>query len=257
MIIPIDTYKHCIHENATVFFTITNYGYLIYTLNMLKSLKPWGLDKKVIVICIDSKSNKLLTSLGYSTLYYPTEYGKFTSYNKPGYDKICYYKLLAICKIIEAGYNVFYFDGDIVFQKNPLNFLKRWLTLTPEVLVQNDTQDDLNKDNMCMGCIFVKSTENTRKYFICDTEETIKAYEMYAGDNNDQSFFNKLIKPNVYADTLPLAEFPNGKYFIDNSQSTKHTVCLIHFNWLIGHEKLIKMRSYNMWYLTEGEEDMI
>jgi hypothetical protein len=257
MLIPINSYKDCIHDNNTIFFTITNYGYIIYTLNMLKSLKPWGLDKKVLVICIDNKSNQFLKTLGYSTWYFPTEYGKFTSYNKPGYDRICYYKLLAICKILEAGYNVFYFDGDIVFQKNPVNFLKSWLSMVPEVLIQNDTQDDLNKNNMCMGCIFVKSTENTRKYFICDTESTIKSYNMYAGDNNDQSFFNKLIKPYVNVDTLLLEEFPNGKYFTDNAHNIKHKACLIHFNWLIGHEKLIKMKEYSMWYVTEDEEDII
>ena len=240
-----------------MFFTITNSGYLIYTLNMLKSLQPWGLDKKVLVICIDEKSNWLLTKLGYKTWHYPTEYGVFTAYNKPGYDKICYYKLLAMCKIIESGRNVFYFDGDIVFQKNPVNFLRRWLTLEQEVLIQNDTMTDSDKSNMCMGCIFVKSNENTRRLFVCDTPETIKAYEAYAGENNDQSFFNKLIKPYINVDTLPLAEFPNGKYFIENVQNIRPSACLIHFNWLIGHEKLIKMGGHKMWYLTEEDEDLI
>ena len=36
------------NEN-TIITTLTNYGYLLYTLNMLKSLKQFNIDKKVFI----------------------------------------------------------------------------------------------------------------------------------------------------------------------------------------------------------------
>jgi hypothetical protein len=38
-----------LYDNKTIITTLTNYGYILYTLNMLKSLKPFGLDKKVFI----------------------------------------------------------------------------------------------------------------------------------------------------------------------------------------------------------------
>ena len=52
-------------DGTTVIATITNYGYLMYTCNMLKSLMRYGLDKKVLIICIDKKSSDILQSKGY------------------------------------------------------------------------------------------------------------------------------------------------------------------------------------------------
>ena len=37
--------------NKTLFVTMTNNGYIDYTLNMLKSLEKIGLDKKIMQLC--------------------------------------------------------------------------------------------------------------------------------------------------------------------------------------------------------------
>jgi hypothetical protein len=59
--------NNCILEDGkTIMTTVTNYGYLLYTLNMLKSLKPFGLDKKILVVCIDKKGGNILKRLGYN-----------------------------------------------------------------------------------------------------------------------------------------------------------------------------------------------
>ena len=56
-----------LEDNNSVITTVTNYGYLLYTLNMLKSLKPFNLDKKILVVCIDKKGANILRKLGYNT----------------------------------------------------------------------------------------------------------------------------------------------------------------------------------------------
>ena len=57
-----------IDDGKTVITTLTNSGYLLYTLNMLKSLKPYNLDKKILIVCIDINGTNILRNLGYTVI---------------------------------------------------------------------------------------------------------------------------------------------------------------------------------------------
>ena len=248
--------KSVLNDNKTILTTVTNYGYILYTLNMLKSLKRFDrLDKKVLIVCMDNKSDSILKNLGYNTYLIDLQLPKFISYNKEGYDLICYYKLLFIYKVIELGYNIFYFDGDVVFRNNPLNNIIYWNNSNKDIWIQNDTMKNNDYGNMCMGVIFVKSTYKSIKEFNCDTSDAYNYYKtICAFDNNDQTYFNNRIKSNLNIGLMSLELYPNGKYFYNNPQ-LKETCILVHFNWIEGHKKLIKIKEYNMWLLTEDEED--
>jgi hypothetical protein len=249
--------NHVLNDTNTVLTTITNHGYLLYTLNMLKSLQSYGLDKKILIVCFDTKSEKVLKQKGYSTILIDIKLSKLISYNKTGYDVICYYKLLFIYKTIQLGYNIFYIDGDIIFKKNPISDLNIWLDSDKDIYIQNDSMTNNNHSNLCMGLLMVKSTNNSIKYFKCDTPETIEFYNKYcAMDNNDQTYFNKIIKNNIKVGVMELEKFPNGNYFYKNHETIINSLYGVHFNWVHGHEKLLRMKNYGMWYLTEDEEDI-
>ena len=83
--------NNLLNDNKSIIITITNYGYLLYTLNMLKSLKQFDLDKKVFIITIDTKSDNILKKLGYTTYCLKNnDLAKFKAWNQQGYDIICY-----------------------------------------------------------------------------------------------------------------------------------------------------------------------
>ena len=63
--ITLDDIRPCLLNDNNVMITLTNYGYISYTRNMLKSLKPFDLDKKIFIICMDDKSAQALLSDGY------------------------------------------------------------------------------------------------------------------------------------------------------------------------------------------------
>ena len=250
--------NECILEDGkSIITTITNYGYILYTFNMLKSLKVFNLHEKVFIVCMDSKSYNIFKKLGYNTYLIDLQINKFVGYNKNGYDIICYYKMLYIYKLITIGINVFYIDGDVVFMNNPLNDFISWIKSDKDVWIQNDTMNDNDNRNMCMGVIFVKSTDKSLKYFQCDTQDAYNYYKnICAFDNNDQTYFNNRIKPYLQIGLMPLELYPNGQYFYKNS-SLKETSILVHFNWIQGHQKLLKIKEYNMWLLSEDEEEKL
>jgi len=248
-------------DGKTVITTVTNYGYLLYTLNMLKSLKPFELDKKILVVCIDKKGADVLKRLGYNVYCIDDqaqELGKFCPWNTKGYDKICYLKLELIYRILALKKNVLLVDGDIAFQKNPLDDILSWQKDTIyDVWIQNDSQENRNTKNMCTGYMFIKSNERLITLYDCVSEEGKKKYLTCAFDNNDQSYFNKFVKPGCMFNALPLEKYPNGKMYYDNTEKIKQSAILVHFNWVQGHLKMAKMKEHKMWLLTPEEEEEI
>jgi len=237
--------------NGTVLTTLTNYGYLLYTLNMLKSLRPYGLDRKVLIVTIDEKSHSILQNMGYNTICIHDSLAKFFPWNSKGYDKICYYKLEMIYQILSLGYNLVLIDGDIVFQQNPVKDILEWNQSTEDVWIQNDSTDDNNITNMCTGYMFIRSNAKMIELYDCVSDIGKEKYNKCALDNNDQTYFNKYVKPDCTMKALPLALYPNGDFFY---KSSNLTTVLVHFNWVKGHEKMAKMKAHKMWLLTPEEE---
>jgi hypothetical protein len=243
-------------DGKTVLTTLTNYGYLLYTLNMLKSLRPFGLEKQVFIVCMDRKGAIILQNKGYRVLCLESTLGAFCPWNSKGYDKICYVKLELIYRILSLEKNVLLIDGDIVFQKSPLPDIVEWTANRryTEVFIQNDSTDNRDMTNMCTGYVFIRSTPNMIHLYDCVSEEGLKKYERCALDNNDQSYFNTFVKPYCEMNALPLEYYPNGKMFYDYMERVKYTAILVHFNWIKGHLKMAKMKEYKMWLLDDDDE---
>jgi hypothetical protein len=240
-------------ESPTVLVTLTNYGYLMYTYNMLRSLAPFGIDRTVLVITIDRKSYEIMKKLGYHTICMEGTHDAFCPWNTKGYDEICFYKLQIIHQILSRNKNIVMIDGDIVFLQDPLPHIALWSTTADDVWIQNDGIDDKNTANLCTGYMMIRSTAAMIERFDCTTEQCKSNYAVCAFNNNDQTFFNTFVKPNCITKALPLALYPNGNifYYMPTLQTN---AILVHFNWAKGHEKLVKMKEHSMWLLTAEEE---
>ena len=259
MFITLEDLAPCLLEDTkTIITTITNYGYLLYTLNMLKSLKSFDLDKKVLVACIDKKCAVFLKRLGYNTFCInDSELSKFSPWNTKGYDKICYLKIELIYRILSLNKNILLIDGDIVFRKNPLDDVGVWWKNTLyDVWIQNDAQENHNTTNMCTGYMFIKTSDRLIELYDCVSEAGQKKYLICAFDNNDQTYFNKFVKPGCIFNALPLEKYPNGKMFYDNTDIVRESAIIVHFNWVQGHIKMVKMKEHKMWLLTPEEEQI-
>lgn len=244
-------------DGASIITTVTNHGYLFYTMNMLKSLAPFGLDKKVFIVSIDKKGSQTLRRMGYEPFCIEDNtLGSFCPWNTKGYDKICYLKLELLYRILSLHTNVLLVDGDVVFQKNPLVDLEQWWSDSQQdVWVQNDSLKNENTVNMCTGYMYLKSSRRLIKLYDCVSDAGKKKYETCAFDNNDQSYFNEFVKPHCRMKALPLEQYPNGKMYAENKSTIQHSTVLVHFNWVKGHLKMAKMKEHKMWLLTPEEEE--
>ena len=133
-----------IESNKTIYFTVTNEGYLDYTRNMLKSLNRFNCDKKILMVCLDKVSNDYFVTNGYFTYFVDLKLNEFSQFGSDGFAKCCYIKIFLIYKFLKMGYNVFYSDGDIFYTKNPLNEIDALKDENADMWIQNDTLDDNN-----------------------------------------------------------------------------------------------------------------
>ena len=244
-------------KRKTVLTTLTNYGYALYTLNMLKSLKEVNPDQKVLVVSLDKKAHALFQQRGYHSICVDTDLEDFNSWNQKRYDKICYFKVLLIYRVLSLGLNVMLIDGDIVFHKDPMMDIVSWESQEEnEVWIQNDHQMDNDWEQLCTGYHFIRSTPTLIELYDCVSDAGLERYRICAMDHNDQLYFNKYVKPHCSFKVLPLINYPNGKMFYDNCSSIMATAVMVHFNWVIGHEKMARMKRHHMWILTEEEEEI-
>jgi hypothetical protein len=239
----------------TVWTTVTNYGYRLYTLNMLKSLASFDLDRSVLILCLDEKSANWFMKKGYHVVTANDTHERFCAWNTKGYDRICYLKLEWIFRILSLNMNILLIDGDIVFRKNPNSDLQKWeMDDQFDGRIQNDSQDDRNTDNLCTGYIFIRSNPKTIQLYDCVSDAGKQKYETCAFDNNDQTYFNKFVKPFSRFQPLLLEQYPNGKMYYENTDRIDKTAIMVHFNWVHGHIKMVNMKRYKMWILAPEDE---
>ncbi len=243
--------NNCLFEDGkTIFFTITNLGYMDYTKNMLNSLNKLDIDRKILIVCLDKVTNDYFMSNGYFTYFIDLGLKEFSQYGTEGFSKCCYMKFWFIYQVIMLNYNILYTDGDIVFKKNPFDELKSLEGEEADVWIQNDTMLDNNFENVCAGFLYVKSTNDTKKYFNTDIPEFEKRYEVCKKGSCDQMYINLYVKPYIKMKLLPLYKFPNGQYFYKYNKFILDSIVMVHFNWIIGENKKEQMKKYNMWSIV-------
>lgn len=227
------------------FITLTNNGYIDFTLNCIESLKKIGCTTELICYCIGKDGHDILTSKGHRCILIDDEekISKFQIFRSGNWSNIVYYKFKIIHENLLKHDFVCFTDGDIVYEKQ--DFMKYLLENIgdEELLIQSEsTNNDLNKDDVCSGFMFIRSTPNTIALF---DPINVEQFRHNVGWG-DQIYIND-IKKKIKFKVLKLELFPNGDYFYKNYKNI--TPYLIHFNWILGNHKKQRMEEHNKWLL--------
>jgi hypothetical protein len=236
------------------FITLTNTGYIDYTLNCLESLNRIKSSFIPHSYCVGEEAYNILKNKGYDcTLINNDEtVQKFQTFGYRNFHDITYYKFPIIYENLQKYDYVCFTDGDIVYENN--TFM--------DYLINNIEDNDLivqseghHSGDVCTGFMLIKSNEKMIQLYDCVSEEGKKKYMECAFDNNDQSYFNKFVKPYCSFQALSLRKYPNGNAFYKDT-TRRETAVLVHFNWVKGHLKMAKMKEHRMWLLEPEEEDV-
>jgi hypothetical protein len=223
------------------YVTFLNYGCVEICENMLISAQNVGIKMTDFYIgCIDEKSFEYMKKYQNSFLFENqsnTSYENFSTDKNTNFSKIMSYKWKIIKKIYKIHKNLCYVDADIVFLKNPTEYLKN----KQLILFQNDEPGN----SLCAGFIIFNNTKRCND--LLSDKQLNELIETYM----DQDIINFLCDKK-YRDcvaTIPKEKFPNGyNYFIKNISSDPY---IIHNNFIVGMEnKINRFKQNNLWFLN-------
>ena len=220
------------------FITLTNKGYLSYTLNCLESLRKIRANK-LHTYCIGRDAFETIERRRFQASLIDDESSTdFQTFRVGNWADVIFYKFRIIHENLLKYDFVCFTDGDIVY-KDPafMEYCEEQIG-EHDLLIQNDTQDDNSDENLCSGFMFIKSNSKTKKLF---DPSVVRERANVSEGWGDQIYINDQ-KGQVSFKTLPLDLFPNGKYYIENREKIRPY--LIHFNYLIGHSKASLMIRY-------------
>ena len=223
------------------FITLTNTGYIDYTLNCLQSLKNINLKKQLKVYCIGEEGYRILNKNNVMCELIDSndeDIINFQTYKNNKWANITYYKFEIIYNNLLNNEYVCITDGDIVYENNQIFDYLLIHIEDNDLLIQSE---GIYNFDLCSGFMFIKSNETTISLF---NPKNIKIYK----DWDDQMYINS-IKHKLKFKKLPVQLFPTGQYYYD--YNNKICPYLIHFNFVVGHEKERKMIYYNKWYVSK------
>lgn len=226
-----------------IFITLTNSGYIDYTLNCIESLKKLGVNDLLNCYCIGTEGhNRLLSYNVKSILINDEENSAFQSFKSEKWSNVTSYKFKIISENLDKYKYVCITDGDITFQNKDLFKYLLENIKDNDMLIQNDRMSDSDDTNICSGFMFIQSNNKTREIFSPYNKNMRKNKVGW----DDQVYMNQ-IKNKLLYKKLPLYLFPNGKFYYKHSKNINPY--LIHFNWVVGHQKKMKMIEYKKWFL--------
>jgi hypothetical protein len=224
--------------NKIALITLTNNGYLKYTLNCLLSLKKIGIHD-IKTYSIGKRAFNAIRDAGYKTTLIDDELNNgFQQFRTGNWSNVTFKKFEIIHENLKENDFVCFTDGDIVFKKK--EFLDYCIDNIgyEDLLIQNDAEEDNSNFNLCCGFMFIRSNEKTMNFF---NPKIVKERSNITQDWDDQVYVNEH-KDEISYKKLPLSLFPNGKYFYTNH--SKIDPYIIHFNWVIGHSKAWKILKH-------------
>lgn len=229
-------------DKDLIFITLSNDGYVDYTLNCIESLKKIGMSGPK-VYTIGEQSFQKFKEQGVDCEKIGSPCTNFQVYRQGNWHNIVSNKFKIIYDNLLKYKYVLITDGDIIYLNQ--DFISYCLESigNNDLLIQNNTLSDKDKGNLCTGFMLIKSSDLTKRLF---NFETVKKH--VKKNWGDQSYINR-IKRNLKYKLLPLNLFPNGRYFRRNSETINPY--MIHFNWVKGHKKKLDMEKYEKWYLEQ------
>ena len=253
-------------NKSLVWITLINHGYIDYTKNFLLTMAKANISFTLFVYCIDKKTMEELAPFKNAICL---DASPFLKYKLPedlkewanlDYKRITFAKLDAIYHTLKTTrlsgvQSVGFIDTDIILLKDPTPVLLDRMAREKRIGVFS--QCDENRaacsnsaacPTLCSGVIVFRNIRENYPLFLY-TDEDVTTYMC------DQDFLKHKFRATgtVYR-TLEKTVLLNGSF--PGIKTTDPLVlptsaCLIHFNWMVGHEKRENMKRLGLWLLKE------
>lgn len=254
-----------LNKHNIVWITLINKGYINFTKNFIKCIERSNIDFKFILFCIDDESFDTFNTIDYCAccVCMKADFleqrlsSEFHVFGELNYKRIVFAKLDAILYTLKNTHSlgvewVGFIDTDIVLFANPSHVMLQAIHENPDVSIFCSCDEATlyctnkrNCTNICSGIIVFKNQPNIYDFFQYCTNDI----------NNfmsDQHFLLQKVQDSpVTIQTIEKTIFANGCHpgLKDGPIQLPEHMCALHFNYMVGLEKVHYMKLQNMWYV--------
>lgn len=235
-----------LYEGCLV-WTLTTNGYKFFTLNLYRHLEKLKVAWKLCIVCADRQCYRFFTTEGIPCILYSKAQsdstGRMLLFGSKPFQEINFVKLdcLATFATDSSIQTCLYIDGDIVVKHDILADIRVRLE-EASLLFQCDSHDMVCTPpctNVCSGVIAWKAGADKGIFEVNDKGKWNEKPE-------DQLWVNRMLRETgIPYTTLPIPLYPNGTH----SEKPLEGFYLLHYNWLVGNAKIIRMKKNGHWII--------
>ena len=245
-----------------VWITLINKGYIDFTKNFLESMRRNNCIFPLIVYCTDNESMVNLQNYSNVTCIDAKPFLKFTvsdsltSWGHIDYKKLVFAKLDAI-KYAKSQYPasyIGYIDTDIILFKNPTQTILNTFKCNRNAVFVSQCDEGkqqcsnmTNCQHFCSGVIVFKNITSVNKLLDYNINDITNI------ESDQMHLLNMANIHNIPHITVDKNIFLNGVYpgvnNLDITLIVPPSADLIHYNYLVGINKMKLMQKNNMWFI--------
>lgn len=254
-----------IARENTIIVMVCNHGQSDLLMNFICASRSRGLPlDNLLVLCTDKETYQLATALGVATYQDELDFGSVSSKSANQYgDKVfrdmMWAKVIAVHSVVmSSDYDVLFQDVDVVWYKDPLQYLKG----------NHQDFDLVFQDDGARSVRYAPFSANSGWYFCRNNDKTRYLFTslVYVGDlimatGSHQQALAVLLAEHgslfgLRTKTLPGEDFPSGFHFhrqpdlMRDIVTGKRQPYLFHMSWTDNREnKVLFLQQMGLWFV--------
>ncbi len=247
------------HRDNTVLAMTLNRGFAELLLNWVESCDRHGIEVRswTMIAALDEDTATRFERLGFAVCFPGMDYGRHTSeavaeYGDDDFGDLMFPKSAVVQDLLSMGFNVLFQDVDLVWMKDPYDFLHDTERSMLDVQFMYDGPNPIYAPlNVNTGFFFLRNTAHSRKFW----QLVHQNFDKVAYHHSQQRVVNMLLVHRYFKglklDVLAESDFANGHLFSWNDASSlPPDPYVIHCSWTsnLAH-KMKKYHLAGLWYL--------
>ena len=250
------------HRDRIVLVMTLNEGHADLFANWAASCDAHSLEVRswAVVFALDPGAAARVEALGFAVYYDGVSYGKQStsaakSYGDQIFARLMLAKTMVVQDILRLGYHPLFQDIDVIWRKDPLEFLRHSVRESLDAQFMYDGHNWIYQPlHVNTGFFLLRNAAPARQFWrlVCDNLDKVLAYR------SQQVVVNTLLVSRYFRglrlDVLPEKQFANGHLFsIESVEELPPDPYVVHCSWTHNLEhKVQKLRFANLWYLDGG-----
>jgi len=243
-------------RNNVILVMMANRGYNDLFNNWVSSCNINGLDARswAILFAVDEEAAANAENQGFRTYIDSISYGDqprdaVKHFGDKNFRRLMFQKTAIVQDVLELGYDVLFQDVDMIWRKDPLEFLLTGTNQDFDARFMFDGRNPLHAPLFAnTGFFLLRNRPVTRKFW----SRVLASYAQMARCGSQQAVLNLILgEGELQVDILPEEHFANGHLFgFDKLSRLPPDPHVIHCSWTGNRvEKLQKYKQEGLWYL--------